>query len=55
MHEKQGVIKPGLTPPEQPKPVNKTASTKNLEDHTTTRLTDKASKPNPRNPFCGGC
>lgn len=41
MHEKQGIIEPGRTPPEDSEDT-KSASEKDLEQHTTTRLADAA-------------
>lgn len=41
--EKQGVIREGVTPEEQPR-TEKTASADQLEDHTTRRLSDAAEK-----------
>ena len=40
--EKQGVIKPGLTPPETPT-ASKTAAEADLESHTTKRLAEAAA------------
>lgn len=47
--EKQGIIRPGVTPPEPVPPGVKRATT--LEDHTSRRLTDQALEQLSRRPL----